>query len=125
MVDGQENPLANIASSKLYEVTPHISLSAHKWESTPFLASQIGWARLTPEQQAAVQEAATEAGELQRQLMQESDKALLAEFQENPEVEVHEVDREAFQEATAPVIEAWQQKEFGDFVTRVVEAAGS
>jgi TRAP-type transport system periplasmic protein len=125
VVDGQENPLANIASSKLYEVTPHISLSAHKWESTPFLASQIGWARLTPEQQAAVQEAATEAGELQRQLMQEADKALLAEFEANPEVEVHEVDREAFKEATAPVIEAWQQKEFGDFVARVVQAAGS
>jgi tripartite ATP-independent transporter DctP family solute receptor len=125
VVDGQENPLANIASSKLYEVTPHISLSAHKWESTPFLASQIGWARLTPEQQAAVQEAATEAGELQRQLMQEADKTLLAEFQENPDVEVHEVGREAFKEATQPVIESWQEKDFGDFVTQVVEAAGS
>jgi TRAP-type transport system periplasmic protein len=125
VVDGQENPLANIASSKLYEVTPHISLTAHKWESTPFLASQIGWARLTPEQQAAVQEAATEAGQLQRQLMRETDKQLLAEFQDNPDVEVHEVDREAFTEATQPVIDAWKEKEFGDFVTRVVEAAGS
>jgi TRAP-type transport system periplasmic protein len=124
VVDGQENPLANIASSKLYEVTPHISLSAHKWESTPFLASQIGWARLTAEQQAAVQEAAKEAGELQRRLMQEADKKLLAEFEADPEVEVHEVDREAFKQATAPVIEAWQEEDFGDFVGRVVEAAG-
>jgi TRAP-type transport system periplasmic protein len=123
VVDGQENPLANIASSKLYEVTPHISLTAHKWEVTPFLASQIGWARLTPEQQEAVKEAAQEAGELQRQLMRESDKELLAEFQANPEVDVHEVDREAFKEATTPVIESWKQKEFGDFVGRVVEEA--
>lgn len=125
VVDGQENPLANISSSKIYEVTPHISLSAHKWESTPFLASQIAWARLNEEQRTAVQEAAEEAGQLQRQLMQEADKTHLAEFQENSDVEVHEVDREAFREASAPVIEAWQQKEFGDFVTRVVEAAGS
>jgi tripartite ATP-independent transporter DctP family solute receptor len=123
VVDGQENPLANIASSKLYEVTPHISLTAHKWEVTPFLASQIGWARLTPEQQEAVKEAAQEAGELQRQLMRESDKELLAEFQANPEVDVHEIDREAFKEATTPVIESWKQKEFGDFVGRVVEEA--
>ena len=47
VVDGQENPLANIASSKIYEVNPYISLSGHKWESTPFLMSQIGAARLT------------------------------------------------------------------------------
>jgi TRAP-type transport system periplasmic protein len=123
VVDGQENPLANIASSKLYEVNPYISLSAHKWESTPFLMSQIGWARLTPEQQAAVQEAATEAGQLQRQLMKEADQKLLAEFQANPDLKVNEVDRAAFKEATAPVIEAWQKKDFGDFVTRVVDAA--
>ena len=56
--------------------------------------------------------------------MQEADKKLLAEFEANPEVEVHEVDREAFKQATAPVIEAWQEEDFGDFVGRVVEAAG-
>jgi TRAP-type transport system periplasmic protein len=123
VVDGQENPLANIASSKLYEVNPYISLSAHKWESTPFLMSQIGWARLTPEQQAAVQEAATEAGQLQRQLMKEADQKLLAEFQANPDVKVNEVDRAAFKQATAPVVESWRKKDFGDFVTRVVDAA--
>ena len=104
-------------------MTPHISLSAHKWESTPFLASQIGWARLTPEQQAAVQEAATEAGQLQRRLMKEADEKLRAEFEANPDVKVNDVDRQAFKEATQPVIESWKQKEFGDFVTRVVEAA--
>jgi tripartite ATP-independent transporter DctP family solute receptor len=123
VVDGQENPLANIASSKLYEVNPYISLSAHKWETTPFLASQIGWARLTPEQQAAVQEAATEAGQLQRQLMKEAEQKLLAEFRANPDLKVNEVDRAAFKEATAPVIEAWQKQDVGDFVTRVVDAA--
>ena len=91
VVDGQD-PLANIASSKLYEVNPYISLSAHKWESTPFLMSQIGWARLTPEQQAAVQEAATEAGQLQRQLMKEADQKLQAEFQAKPDLKVTEVE---------------------------------
>src|SRR3546814_14783590 len=41
VVDGQENPLANIASSKIYEVTPYISLSAHKWARTPFFMSKM------------------------------------------------------------------------------------
>ena len=41
VVDGQENPLANIASNKLYEVNKYVSLSGHKWESTPFLMWQV------------------------------------------------------------------------------------
>lgn len=123
VVDGQENPLANIASSKLYEVTPYISISGHKWESTPFLMSQIAAGRLSEEQMQAVQEAALEAGELQRQLMQEAHEKHLAEFEADEAITVTHADREAFQEATAGVYEDWKNKEFGDFVTRLIEAA--
>lgn len=38
-VDGQENPLVNIWSSKLYEVQKNLSLSGHKYEMTPFIIS--------------------------------------------------------------------------------------
>ena len=123
VVDGQENPLANIASAKIFEVNPFISLSAHKWECTPFLLSQIGAAKLNEAQRAAVQEAAVEAGAMQRGLMVEADKNHLAEFQANPALKVNEVDRSAFEAATAPVIAAWREKPFGDFVGQLVEAA--
>jgi tripartite ATP-independent transporter DctP family solute receptor len=124
VVDGQENPLANIASSKIYEVNPYISLSAHKWESTPFLMSQIATAKLTADQLEAVQQAAIEAGALQRRLMREADAQLRAEFEANPAVQVNEVDRDAFRAATAPVIDSWREKPFGDFVGQLVAAAG-
>ena len=32
VVDGQENPLANIASAKLYEVQKYLTLTGHKYE---------------------------------------------------------------------------------------------
>jgi tripartite ATP-independent transporter DctP family solute receptor len=35
VVDGQENPLANIHSAKLYEVNKFISLSSHQWQCNP------------------------------------------------------------------------------------------
>ena len=123
VVDGQENPLANIATAKITEVNPYISLTAHKWESTPFLMSQIGSYKLNEAQRKAVQEAATEAGQIQRRLMVEADQKYLAEFKANPDIKVNDVDREAFRAATAPVIESWRQKAFGDFVSQVVEAA--
>ena len=42
--DGQENPLMNIYSSKLHEVQKYISLTGHKYETTPVLASKMIWA---------------------------------------------------------------------------------
>lgn len=125
VVDGQENPLANIASSKLYEVNPLISLTAHKWESTPFFMSKIGWAKLKGDAHTAVTEAAAEAGDEQRRLMQEAAVKYLGEFQANPKVKVNEVDRPAFRTATEPVIEDWKKKPFGDLVQRLVDAARS
>ena len=67
VVDGQENPLANIASSKIYEVNKFISLSGHKWECNPFLISQISW-RVSAPTCEPVQAAADEATMLQRRL---------------------------------------------------------
>jgi tripartite ATP-independent transporter DctP family solute receptor len=123
VVDGQENPLANIASSKIYEVNKYISLSGHKWECNPFLMSQIALARLGADLEP-VQAAAKEAGDLQRKLSQEAAAKHLAEFKANPELTVNEVDRAAFQTATAPVIEKWKA-DYGDFVAQLVSAAKS
>ena len=125
VVDGQENPLANIASAKIYEVNPYISLTAHKWESNPLLMSQIAWDRIGEDDREAVKAAAREAGELQRQLMREANAKHLAEFKALPTMKVNEVDRAPFEAATAPVVEKWRSKPFGEFVTRVVGAAES
>jgi len=123
VVDGQENPLANIASNKLYEVNRFISLSGHKWECTPFLMSQVAVKKLKPAELEIVKAAAKEAGALQRRLMAETDKKLLAEFKANPNIAVNQANRAAFQAATAGVVEKWKAKPFGPFVTELVAAA--
>ena len=56
VVDGQENPLANIQSSKLQEVNRFISLTGHQWQCNPVLASRVAWGRLKPEDQRLVRE---------------------------------------------------------------------
>jgi tripartite ATP-independent transporter DctP family solute receptor len=125
VVDGQENPLANIASAKLFEVNKFITLTGHQWQSTPFLMSTFAQAKVTPEQLEIIKAAAKEAGEMQRGLMAEADVKLLAEFKANPEVVVHEPDRAPFQAATAGVIEKYKGESYGDFVTEVLAAAGA
>lgn len=125
VVDGQENPLTNIASSKLFEVSPFISMTGHKWEVSPFLISQITWARLDEAAKTAVREAAEAATQTQRRLLQESETRLLAEYKANPTLTVNEVDRDAFREAAAPVADIWRAKPFGEFVSNLIEAAKS
>jgi TRAP-type transport system periplasmic protein len=122
VVDGQENPLANISSAKLYEVNPYISLTGHKWESTPFLMSTMTAAKVSPEELEIVRQAALEAGEMQRQLMADAATQFLEEFKVNPDLTVTEVDRAAFQEATQSVVEKWRTGEIGPFVEEVLTA---
>jgi len=123
VVDGQENPLANIASNKLYEVNKYISLSGHKWESTPFLMSAVAVKKVKPAELEIIKAAAKEAGVLQRRLMAETDKKLLAEFKANPNIAVNQANRAAFQAATASVVQKWEAKPFGPFVKDLVAAA--
>ena len=40
VVDGQENPLSHIYTSKLYEYQKYITLTGHKYETAPLLASK-------------------------------------------------------------------------------------
>jgi tripartite ATP-independent transporter DctP family solute receptor len=46
IVDGQENPLAVIATAKLYEVQKYCSLTNHMWDGFWFLANRRAWEAL-------------------------------------------------------------------------------
>jgi tripartite ATP-independent transporter DctP family solute receptor len=116
VVDGQENPLTNIASSKLYEVNPFISLSAHKWECTPVLMSKMAWGQLDAKSREIVLEAMAEATALQIATSNEANLKLEKDFRANASLTVNEVDVEAFRKQTAPVFDKWEQKPFGAFV---------
>jgi tripartite ATP-independent transporter DctP family solute receptor len=123
VVDGQENPLTNIASSKLFEVNKYISLSGHNWESSPFLMSQITWTRLSAPDREIIKTAAKEAGDLQRKLFAENEAKFNAQFRADLKLAVNEVDKPAFREASAKVVDTWRAKPFGDFVDKLVKAA--
>ena len=122
VVDGQENPLTNIASAKLNEVQKYISLTGHKYEMTPFLMSKRTWDRLSAADRKAIQEAAAEATALQRKLAKEADDSLVSELKAKG-VQIDNVDKAAFQKATAPVVTKWEGSPIGPFVKKVVAAA--
>lgn len=125
VVDGQENPLANIDSSKLYEVNRFISLTGHVWQCNPFFMGRVAQGKVGKPELEALRAAAEEAGVRQRQLMAEADTALLAAFATRDGVAINKVERQPFQEATASVGEAWKKKPFGKLVTQLLDAAAA
>ena len=120
--DGQENPLMNIYSSKLHEVQKYISLTGHKYETTPLLASKMIWDALSKADQQAVKEAAVEAGKLNRQMSLAADAELRQKLAAAG-VQINEVDQAAFVAKTKPVYEKWAEQ-YPDLVKLIVSEAG-
>jgi len=67
IVDGQENPLALIATSRFYEVQKHCSLTNHMWNGFWVLINGRAWQRLPSNLQEIVENNFNAAGLKQRQ----------------------------------------------------------
>jgi TRAP-type transport system periplasmic protein len=67
VVEGQENPLAIIATAKLYEVQKYCSLTNHMWDGFWFLANRRAWERLSQDVQTIVAKHINSAAEKERE----------------------------------------------------------
>jgi len=94
-VDGQDNPLPTVVDAKFYEVTKQVALTSHLVDLNYVAFSKAVWDKLTPEQQATVQQAADDAAESGRvkQLAKEEE---LVSFLEAQGMELYEPDLNAF-----------------------------
>lgn len=66
VVDGQENPLANIEFARFFEVQKNLSLSAHMWGGYWLLAENEWWNKLPADVQAIVTRNASSITDRQR-----------------------------------------------------------
>ncbi len=120
--DGQENPLTNIYSAKIHEITPFITLTGHKYESTPVVAGLAWWSGLDEATQNCAIEATATAGAEQRRLSQEADQTLQAKMEEEG-VTFAEADKAAYIAATASVYDKYA-KQYPELVEALKSAAG-
>jgi tripartite ATP-independent transporter DctP family solute receptor len=102
-VDGQENPSAHIYTKRFFEVQKYASLTAHAYAPEPVLISMITWGRLSDAEKAIIEEAAKEAIAWQRDLSTKQDNEYWDKIKATGKMEVIEVDRKPFMEATQPV----------------------
>lgn len=114
VIDGQENPLAHIATKRFYEVQKFISLSAHTYASEPVLISTVAWKKLNKEQQEIVRQAALDTRDWQRDLCRQLEGKFLQTIKDSGKAQVNDdVNKAAFAETTKPVWKLYSDK-FGN-----------
>jgi tripartite ATP-independent transporter DctP family solute receptor len=70
-IDGQENPVAFLQTSKLYEVQKHVAITRHVYSPTNFIYSKTQYDKLTADEQKALRDCAMENRLVNRQLGRE------------------------------------------------------
>ena len=121
--EGQENPLANIYSSRLHELTPYIAKSNHKYEMAPILASKKWWDTLSAADRQMMENAMQAATWYNRGVFLTAD-AELEQKLISEGAKFNDVDTDAFKAATKGVYDKWAG-EIGDIVPQIQRASAA
>jgi len=110
VMDGQENPLAQIVSSKFQEVQPYLSLTRHVYTPAYVTVGTDRWSRLPEDVRRILEETARETQAFVYATAERMDTELLQELRA-ANVSINEPLYDSFVEASQTVYE-----EFGDSV---------
>ena len=100
VMDGQENPLAQIASGRLHEVQKYLSLSGHVYTPAYLIIGEDTWKKLPADVQKGLTRIASQMGEFARSEGARLDKELIGQMKA---LQINEVDKEAFIKASEKV----------------------
>lgn len=117
VMDGQENPLAQIWGAKFHEVQKFLSMTGHVYTPAYPTAGETWWQKVPPDIRLTIKRIAEEVGDYARQQGERLDNSLVAEMKKaNPKLAVNEVDKLAFIAASARI--------YDDFAKEVPSGAG-
>lgn len=111
-VDGQENPIPVILSSKFSQVQKHLSLTGHVYSPAALIISPNVWNKLSAADKQVFLEAGKKAAAAQRKKVNDDEATGIAQLEKEGMQVVKRVDGDSFRKAVAP---AYQQfaREFG------------
>jgi len=113
VVEGQENPLANIYTMRFYEVQDYLSLTNHAYHAYAAVMNKDAWESLPDDLQKIMQDAFDNGRDTSRQLTLDDEGRILDEIKDEITItELTPENHQAFIEASLPV-----HKEYEDIVT--------
>lgn len=121
VVDGQENPIPVILSSKFSQVQKHLSLTGHVYSPSLLLMSPKLWNALSEADKANFREAAKVGAAAQRKKVNDDETAGIAQLKSEGMEVVSNVDGQAFRSAMTPVWSEFAKKYGADNIRRIQE----
>ncbi len=123
VVEGQENPLAIIASARLYEVQKYCSMTGHVWDGYLILANRRFWGGLPDDLKAIMVREFDRSGQEERADIATLSQSLRADLTAKG-VTFIDVDREPFRQALSQTTfySDWRAK-YGDEAWSLLEAS--
>ncbi len=117
-VDGQENPMSLISSSRFVDVQDHMTIWNYSYDALAFVSGTPFWDSLSDEDQSMFQQAAEEAMDFQREVVAQEDielESALAEQGMTVTV-LSEDEISTFQEMLQPVYDEYKAELGEEFV---------
>ena len=123
-VDGQENPVNTIRSSRFYEVQKYLSLTRHVYSPWILLVSRLWWDKLSGDERALLREAAVAARDFERRDSRAEAGQALAQLQAQGMLvnTPSTAELERLRAAVAPVVEAWAAQASPGLVAQLRQA---
>lgn len=124
VVNAQDHPINITQSFKFYEVQKYLSLTQHSYSILAIAMNLNKFNSLTAEQQKIIQNVASKATAIQRQLSIDKEEAILTALK-NEDMQINrDIDKAAFQRASRPI---WDNyiAQFGDDLIRRIQASNS
>ena len=111
VIDGQENPIAIIASNKLWDAgQKHFSFTAHVYSPAPLLMTKTKFDAMPKQDQDLFLKTALEVAQFQRKINRDAEEASMKEMASKGVTVVRDVDRESFKKAMAPVFDQFSSQ---------------
>ncbi|HZT25566.1 MAG TPA: TRAP transporter substrate-binding protein [Pseudolabrys sp.] len=101
VMDGEENPLAQIYPARFYEVQKYLSMTGHVY--TPaYVTAGASWAKLPPDVQKILKDTAVEMEPVVYKMAADLDESLFKKLKDTG-MQINNADKEAFIKASKPI----------------------
>lgn len=124
VVEGQENPLANIDSMKFYEVQKYMTRTSHTYHTYAAVMNKAAWDSLPDDLKKVVEDAMIKGRDAARVYTAEDEAVILDKIKDQIEIiELTPEGRAAFIEASQPIYEEFRSKVTPEVLDKAIAAA--
>lgn len=124
VVEGQENPLANIYSMRFHEVQKYMTLIGHAYHTYVAVVNKAAWNSLPDDLKQVMRDAFDAGRDHGRQLTDDDEARIVAEIKDKIEIrELTPEGRAAFIEKSQPIYKQFENRVTPALLERAVKAA--